>query len=199
MRITIDGFSTYTRGTVRLDQMEDVIRHIDTTILQSALYLQNKPNLHPWMPIKYRRIFLAQFKYLIIFSIYFKIYNFIVFILTTLYYSKTEISVTWRKNYCVICGHALRRYYTGCNRRNGPDFGRVFLRSYYVYRCNPKHLYPKFNVYGDIGQRSLKLWQLLLTYWLPNTYWNWQEYVVSVMLISVHNIKVTREWHKAIK
>ena len=21
-------------------------------------------------------------------------------------------------------------YYTGCNRRNGPDFGRVFLRSY---------------------------------------------------------------------
>ena len=21
--------------------------------------------------------------------------------------------------------------YTGCNRRNGPDFGRVFLRSYY--------------------------------------------------------------------
>ena len=90
MRITIDGFSTYTRGTVRLDQMEDVIRHIDTTILQSAHYLQNKPNLHPWMPIKYRRIFLAQFKYLIIFSIYFKIYNFIVFILTTLYYSKTE-------------------------------------------------------------------------------------------------------------
>ena len=22
--------------------------------------------------------------------------------------------------------------YTGCNRRNGPDFGRVFLRSYYT-------------------------------------------------------------------
>jgi hypothetical protein len=41
--------------------------------------------------------------------------------------------------------------------------------------------------------------QLLLTYWLPNAYWNWQEYVVSVMLISVHNIKVTCEWHKAIK
>ena len=68
-----------------------------------------------------------------------------------------------------------------------------------LYRYNPKHLYPKFNGYGDIGQRSLKLWQLLLTYWLPNTYWNWQEYVVSVMLISVHNIKVTCEWHKAIK
>jgi len=28
---------------------------------------------------------------------------------------------------------------------------------------------------------------------------NWQEYVVSVMLISVRNIKLTSEWHKAIK
>ena len=68
-----------------------------------------------------------------------------------------------------------------------------------LYRYNPKHLYPKLNDYGDNGQRSLKLWQLLLTYWLPNTYWNWQEYVVSVMLIAVRNIKVTCEWHKAIK
>ena len=68
-----------------------------------------------------------------------------------------------------------------------------------LYRYNPKHLYPKLNGYGDNAQRSLKLWQLLLTYWLPNTYWNWQEYVVSVMLISVLNIKVTCEWHKAIK
>ena len=39
-----------------------------------------------------------------------------------------------------------------------------------VYRYNPKQLYPKLNVYGDNGQRSLKLWQLLHTYWLPNTY-----------------------------
>ena len=71
----------------------------------------------------------------------------------------------------------------------------------YVKLCryNPKHLYPKLNGYGDNGQRSLKLWQLLLTYWLSNTYWNWQEYVVSVMLIAVRNIKVTCEWHKAIK
>ena len=68
-----------------------------------------------------------------------------------------------------------------------------------LYRYNPKHLYPKLNGYGDNGQRSLKLWQLLPTYWLPNTYWNWQEYVVSVMLIVVRNIKVTCEWHKAIK
>jgi len=68
-----------------------------------------------------------------------------------------------------------------------------------LYRYNPKHLCPKLNGYGDNGQRSLKLWQLLHTYWLPNSYWNWQEYVVSVMLISVLNIKVTCEWHKAIK
>ena len=39
-----------------------------------------------------------------------------------------------------------------------------------IYRYNPKHLYPKLNGYGDNGQRSLKLWQLLLTYWLPNSY-----------------------------
>ena len=38
-----------------------------------------------------------------------------------------------------------------------------------VYRYNPKHLYPNLNGYGDNGQRSLKLWQLLHTYWLPNS------------------------------
>jgi hypothetical protein len=45
----------------------------------------------------------------------------------------------------------------------------------------------------------LKLWQLLHTCWLPNTYQNWQEYEVSVMLIHVLNIKLTWEWHEAIK
>jgi len=39
-----------------------------------------------------------------------------------------------------------------------------------VYRYNPKHLYPKLNGYGDNGQKSLKLWQLLHIYWLPNIY-----------------------------
>ena len=39
-----------------------------------------------------------------------------------------------------------------------------------LYRHNPKHLHSKLNGYGDNGQRSLKLWQLLHTYWLPNTY-----------------------------
>ena len=39
-----------------------------------------------------------------------------------------------------------------------------------VYRYNPKHLCSKLNGYGDNGRRSLKLRQLLHTYWLPNTY-----------------------------
>ena len=67
-----------------------------------------------------------------------------------------------------------------------------------LYRYNPKHLCPKLNGFWDNDKWSLKLWQLLHTYWLPNSYWNWQEYVGSVMLISVLNIKVTCEWHKAI-
>ena len=40
-----------------------------------------------------------------------------------------------------------------------------------VHRYNPKHLYPKLNGYGDNGERSLKVWQLLHTYWLTNTRW----------------------------
>jgi len=67
-----------------------------------------------------------------------------------------------------------------------------------LYRYNPQHLCPKLNGFRDNGKWSLKLWQLLHTYWLQNSYWNWQEYVISVMLISVLNIKVTCEWHKAI-
>jgi hypothetical protein len=47
--------------------------------------------------------------------------------------------------------------------REGVPYGKV-------YRYNPKHLCPKLNGYGDNGQRSLKLWQLLHTCWLPNTY-----------------------------
>ena len=68
-----------------------------------------------------------------------------------------------------------------------------------LYRYNQKTPISNLNGYGDNGKRILKLWQLLHTYWLPNSYWNWQQYVVSVMLISVLNIKVTCEWHKAIK
>ena len=89
------------------------------------------------------------------------------------------------------------QYIYRCPRRNVQYFGSVPY--YKLYRYNLKHLYPNLNGYGDNGQGSLKLWQQLHTYWLPNSYWIWQEYVVSVMLISVLNIKVTCEWHKAIK
>jgi len=44
--------------------------------------------------------------------------------------------------------------YTGCHRRKGPNFGRVFLRSNYT--DNPKHLYPKFDGYGDIEHRKVR-------------------------------------------
>jgi len=68
-----------------------------------------------------------------------------------------------------------------------------------IYRYNPKPLCPNWIVYGNNGQRILKLWQLLLTYWSLNTYLNWQENLVSVMLITVRNIKFTYKWHKTIK
>ena len=54
----------------------------------------------------------------------------------------------------------LHYIYTGCPRRNVPDFGRVFLRSDYT-DITQKHLYPKFNGYGDIGQR--KVWTSLVS------------------------------------
>ena len=51
----------------------------------------------------------------------------------------------------------LRHFaYTECNRRNGPDFERVFLMLNYTEKP-PKHLYPKLNGLGDNGQLSLKL------------------------------------------
>ena len=95
----------------------------------------------------------------------------------------------------VLCIMIIFNYIV--HRRNVKYFGRVFLMLNYTDIT--QNTYPKLNGYGDNGQRILKLWQLLHTYWLPNTYWKWQEYVVSVMLISKLNIKVTCEWHKAIK
>ena len=46
--------------------------------------------------------------------------------------------------------------YTGCPRRKGPNFGRVFLMSNYTDITRNTYI-PKFDGYGDIGQRSLKL------------------------------------------
>ena len=86
---------------------------------------------------------------------------------------------------------------TGCPRRNGQNFGRVFLMLNYTDITQNTYI-RSWTVTGN-GKRSLKLLQLLHAYWLPNSYWYWQEYVVSVMLISVLNIKVTCERHKAIK
>jgi hypothetical protein len=36
-----------------------------------------------------------------------------------------------------------------------------------IHQYNRKYLYPKLNSYGE---RILKVWQLLHTYWLPNSY-----------------------------
>ena len=67
-----------------------------------------------------------------------------------------------------ICTHIQKRIY----RMSQEECARLWEGVPYVkvYRYNPKHLCPKLNGYGYNGQRSLKLWQLLHTYWLPNTY-----------------------------
>jgi hypothetical protein len=41
--------------------------------------------------------------------------------------------------------------YTECNRRNGPNLGRVFLRLNYTEK-NPKHPYAQLKGLGDNGQ-----------------------------------------------
>ena len=74
------------------------------------------------------------------------------------------------------CRNAMHLSYSikvKCNWRFIGYFLNKYLQDYCrwtPYQYNPKHLYPKLNGYGDNGQRSLKLWQLLHTYWLPNTY-----------------------------
>jgi len=45
--------------------------------------------------------------------------------------------------------------YTGCHRRNGPNFGRVFLMLNYTDITQNTYV-PKLNGYGDNGQR--KVW-----------------------------------------
>ena len=60
--------------------------------------------------------------------------------------------------------------YTECPGWNVPDFGKMFLTLKYTDITQNTLVYPKLNGYGDNGERSLKVWQLLHTYWLPNTY-----------------------------
>jgi hypothetical protein len=50
------------------------------------------------------------------------------------------------------------------SRGNVPDFGRMFLKLNYT------DITKKLNGYGDNGESILKAWQVLYTYWLPNTY-----------------------------
>ena len=57
-------------------------------------------------------------------------------------------------NYTLLDFHVQYRKYTGCNRRNVRDFGRVFLMLNYT-DITPKHLYPKLNGYGDNGHRNV--------------------------------------------
>ena len=68
------------------------------------------------------------------------------------------------------------------------------------YTEKPQNTYiQSWTVWEIMASEVWNFDSCLHTYWLPNSYWNWQEYVVFVMLISVINIKLTSEWHKAIK
>ena len=67
-----------------------------------------------------------------------------------------------------------------------------------LYRYNPKHLCSKLNGYRDNGQRILKLWQLLhllITKYILKLAGICGFCNVNICL----NIKLTCEWHKAIK
>ena len=111
---------------------------------------------------------------------------------------RPTVNLSVHKYQCVGCRLTDLReilYRLSQEERNKLREGVPYVK---LYRYNPKHLCPKLNGFRNNGKWSLKLWQLLHTNWLPNSYWNWQEYVVSVMLISVLNIKVTCEWHKGI-
>ena len=83
--------------------------------------------------------------------------------------------------------------YTGCPRRNVRDFGRVFLMLNYTDIT--QNTYIQSWTVTEIMAREV--WNFDSCYSLID--YHWQQYVVSVMLIAVRNIKVTCEWHKAIK
>jgi hypothetical protein len=44
--------------------------------------------------------------------------------------------------------NTLDRHYTGCNRRNGPDFGRVFLMLNYTEK--PQNTYIQSSIVTEI-------------------------------------------------
>ena len=87
--------------------------------------------------------------------------------------------------------------YTGCPRRNGQKFGTVFLML--DYTDITQNTYIQSWTVTEIMAREV--WNFDSCYTLIDyqVHIKWQEYVVSVMLITVLNIKLTCEWHKAIK
>ena len=145
-------------------------------IVFSTIQLRNKT--------VYSKHNLVMVLYFIYFYIFHSIFNFIFYLF---FYFKVTF---WL--HCLfqdIFHHVL---YTECNRRNVRDFGRVFLRSNYTDITQNTYI-QSWTVTEIMAGEFWNMWQLLLTHWLPNTYWNWQEYVVSVMLIAVRNIKLTCE------
>jgi hypothetical protein len=57
------------------------------------------------------------------------------------------------------------KIYTWCPGGDVPDFVRMFLKLNYTDITK-----NTYNRYGDNGERILKVWRLLHTYWLSNTY-----------------------------
>jgi hypothetical protein len=75
------------------------------------------------------------------------------------------LSVNDMKNICTcmtakLYNVLITNIYTGCNRRNGPDFGRVFLRSNYTDITQNTYI-QSWTVNRDIGQR--KEWASLVS------------------------------------
>jgi len=62
------------------------------------------------------------------------IFNWLNFIAQTQFHKQGwDILCSWFRASCINVNNCPTRCdYTGCNRRNGPDFGRVFLRSNYT-------------------------------------------------------------------
>jgi len=113
---------------------------------------------------------------------------------------QTFLSIPITQKYQILSCDTLvaNERYTECPRRNGQNFGRVFLMLNYTDIT--QNTYIQSWTGTEIMAREV--WNFDSCYTLTDYQIhkkNWQEYVVSVMLISVLNIKVNCEWYKAIK
>ena len=79
------------------------------------------------------------------------------------------LSAPWRRLHMLV-ERGWKNIYTGCPRGTVPDFGTMYLTLKYTDITQNTYVYPKLKGYGDNGERSLKVWQLLHNYWLINTY-----------------------------